>query len=198
VKKSVALKALVILPALCFAVAFAQVGGPRQVPGPGPRPAVGGPGSPVGGPSYGGGGVNAVAAYVFGEENTGRAEELAEAVVNNLAQSRKYSLPRRGAREFYRAADRLQARNRGKLLEDRDFCRIGGDEGVQTLVIIDIDRSGRTLSVWARLLDLDNCRIVGTAEYTGFIRNSSDIRRAADELAGELQYRRIGKRSLYR
>jgi hypothetical protein len=179
------LKALVIMPALCFAVVFAQVGGPSS------RPAPGGPG-----PGPGPGGVNAVAAYVFGEENAKNAEELAEAVVNDLAQSRKYSLPRRGAREFFRAADKLQARNRGKLLDDRDFCKIGADEGVQSLVIIDIEKAGRGNSVWARLLDLDNCRIVGTAEYTGLIRNTAEITKAATELSRELQFRRMGKRSI--
>jgi hypothetical protein len=177
------LKALVILPALCFAVVFAQVGGPSSKPAPG-------------GPGPGPGGVNAVAAYVFGEENAKNAEELAEAVVNNLAQSRKYSLPRRGAREFFRAADKLQARNRGRLLEDRDFCKIGGDEGVQSLVIIDIEKAGRGNSVWARLLDLDNCRIVGTAEFTGLVRNTAEINKAASELSNELQFRRVGKRSI--
>jgi len=181
--KSVLFKALVIVPTLCLsaAFAFAQPGGSRPGPGPGRAP---------------GGGGNAVAAYVFGEENAKNAEDLADAVVTNLANSKQYSLPRRGPREFFRAADKMQARNRGRLLEDRDFCKIGGDEGVQTLVIIDIEKTGRGNSVWARLLDLDRCAIVGTAEYTGLLRNTSDIRKAANELSSELQRRRIGKRSI--
>jgi len=186
-KKSVMLKALALLPALCFAVVFAQVGGPKTGSQPS-RPA-----ASVG--SSGGGG-NAVAAYVFGEENARNAEELADAVVNSLAQSAKYSKPRRGAREFFREADKLQARNRGRLLDDRDFCRIGGDFEVQTLVIIDIEKAGRGNSIWARLLDLDNCRIVGTAEYTGLIRGTAEIMQAANALSKELQNRRIGKRSI--
>jgi len=168
--RSVMLKALVLLPVLCFAVVFAQ------------------------GRSSG----NAVAAYVYGgdEMRGDAAEELAEEVVNNLVRSGRYSNPRRGAREFFRAADRAQARARGRMLEDRDFCRIGGDEGVQFLVLIDIAKQGRANSVWARILDLEGCRIIGTAEYTNLIRNTAEIKTAANSLSTELLRRNVGRRSI--
>lgn len=187
IKKSL-ITAMAVLPLFCAAV-FAQ-----------PRPAVnvnvnlGGGSAAVGVSANSSGAGNAVAAYVFGEENSKNAEDLAEAVVNNLVGSGKYTQPRRGAREFFRAVDREQARNRGRMLEDRNFCRIGGDEGVQFLVIIDIEKAGRGNSVWARLLDLDQCRIIGTAEYTGLIRNNTEIRSAAKSLTDELIHRRVGRR----
>jgi hypothetical protein len=139
---------------------------------------------------------NAIAAYVFGgEEMRGEnGELLAEGVVNNLVATGRYSNPRRGAREFFRAVDREQARNRGRMLEDRNFCRIGGDEGVQFLVIIDIESAGRGNSVWARLLDLDGCRILGTAEFTGLVRNTNEINAAARDLSNELVHRRMNRR----
>ncbi|MDR3012348.1 MAG: fibrobacter succinogenes major paralogous domain-containing protein [Chitinispirillales bacterium] len=140
-------------------------------------------------------GGDAVAAYVFGAETSANAEALAEAVVDNLVRSRNYSAPRRGAREFFREADRAQARNRNRLLEDRDFCRIGSDFGVQYLCIVDIERAGRGNSVWARVIDLGNCRVIATAEYTGLIRNTREIQTAANSLTDELLRRRIGSRS---
>jgi hypothetical protein len=170
--------ATVVLPLFCL-TAYGQVGTARTAPPP-PAPASG----------------NAIAAYVFGAENSANAEELAEAVVTNLANTRHYSQPRRGAREFFREADRAQSRNRNRLLEDRDFCRIGSDFGVQFLTVIDIERAGRGNSVWARILDLSNCRVVATAEYTGLIRNSAEIRTAATALTAELTNRRIGTRSI--
>ena len=137
---------------------------------------------------------NAIAAYVFGAENSANAEELAEAVVNNLTADRRYAAPQRGAREFFREANRAQARSRGRLLSDRDFCRIGDDFGVNFLVIIDIERQGRSNSVWARILDLGVCRVIATAEYTGLIRNANEIRTGARALSDELLHARIGRR----
>ena len=140
---------------------------------------------------------NAIAAYVFGEENPAGAEALAEQVVTLLANSRTYSAPRRGAREFFREADRVQAGNRRQLLSDRDFCRIGSDFGVQFLAIIDIDRTGRGNSVWSRILDLGNCQVVATAEFLGFIRSGNEIRSAAETLSRDLLRRQIGRRSTF-
>jgi TolB-like protein len=177
--------AAVILPLVCLA-AYGQVGtapSSRSTPPPPPPPP----------PPSGG---NAIAAYVYGAENSANAEELAEAVVTNLANSRRYSQPRRGGREFFREADKAQQRSRGRLLEDRDFCRIGSDFGVQFLTVIDIERAGRGNSVWARIIDLSNCRVVATAEYTGLIRNSAEIRSAATALSAELLNTRIGRRSI--
>jgi len=173
--KSILLKAAVLLPVLCFSFVFAQGVSPSR---------------PANSPG------NALAAYVFGgEEMRGEnGELLAETVVNNLVATGRYSNPRRGAREFFRAVDREQARNRGRILEDRNFCRIGGDEGVQFLVIIDIESAGRGNSVWARLLDLDGCKIIGTAEFTGLVRNNNEINAAARELANELVHRRMNRR----
>ena len=137
---------------------------------------------------------NSVAAYVFGVENSA-AEELAEAVVNNLTAGRRYSAPRRGARQFFREVDRTQgAHNRGRLLSDRDFCRIGDDFGVNFLAIIDIERRGRTNSVWARILDLGSCQVIATAEYTGLVRNAHEIREAASALSSELFNGRVANR----
>jgi len=173
--KSVILKTLALTLAVCVTMGFAQA-------------------VRSGGGSSGGG--NALAAYVFGGEamRGDNAEEMAEMVVNNLVATGRYTTPRRGAREFFRAVDREQARNRGRILEDRNFCRIGGDEGVQFLVIIDIEQQGRGNSVWARLLDLDGCRIIGTAEFTGLVRNTGEIRTAASTLSSELVHRRVGRR----
>ena len=170
-KRNLLLTATILLPVLCFSL-YAQVGvaPSRQQQG------------------------NAIAAYVFGAENSANAEELAEAVVNNLTADRRYAAPRRGAREFFREADRAQARSRGRLLSDRDFCRIGDDFGVNFLVIIDIERQGRGNSVWARILDLGNCQVAATAEYTGPIRNTSEIRAGARALSNELLNARIGRR----
>jgi len=176
--KFVLLKALAFA-AICFSMSFAQGGRPPSQSPPAPS-----------------GGGNPVAAYVFGgEEMRGDLDEdLADAIVNNLVADRRYSQPRRGAREFYREVDRAQARNRRQILSDRDFCRIGGDFGVQYVVIMDIERAGRSNSVWARILDLNNCVLVATAEYVGLIRNASEVTAAANSLSAELLHRRIGKR----
>jgi hypothetical protein len=170
------LKALALTLAVCFSVGFAQIKVQVDI-------------------GKGGGG-SAIAGYVFGEENSSNAEELAEAVVNNLVATSKYTQPKRGAREFFRACDKEQARNRGKMLEDRNFCKIGGDFGVQYVVLIDIEKQGRGISVWARILDLNNCAVVGNAEYTGLIRNNQEISKAASALSSELVHRRMNKRSI--
>jgi hypothetical protein len=148
---------------------------------------------PQGGPNKGG---NAIAAYVFGDENAKNAEDLADAIVTNLANSAKYSQPRGGARQFFAMADREQRKHGGKLLSDRDFCRIGGDFGVNFLCIIDIEKAGRGNSVWARILDLTNCSVVATSEFTGLIRNSAEVTTAANNMTTELLKRNIGKRSI--
>ncbi|MDR3013221.1 MAG: hypothetical protein LBU70_08435 [Chitinispirillales bacterium] len=137
---------------------------------------------------------NQIAAYVFGEENSQNAEALAESIVNGLVASPNYSAPRRGAREFFREADRAQARQRNRLLEDRDFCRIGTDFEIEYLTVIDIERAGRGNSVWARILDLETCRVIATGESTALIRNAAEIRAVSDEIVRELLNRRIGTR----
>jgi len=143
---------------------------------------------------------NAIAGYVFGEDNVRNAEELAEAVVTKLAGLRKYSEPKRKSREFFREVEKLEAKaeRRGKLPEDRDFCRIGNDFGVDYLCIIDIEKAGRGASVWARILDLDNCTIIATGEATKLIRNTEEINAVADDLVRQLSDRKIGKRSIHR
>lgn len=186
--RSVILKALTVT-AFCFSMGFAQ---PSL--GKGPMSPVGAPPPPPPPPPPAASSGNAIAAYVYGEENAANAEELADALVTNLANSRNYNTPRRGAREFFRAADREQARNRGKMLEDRNFCRIGGDFGVQFVVLIDIERAGRGNSIYARILDLNNCVVVATGEFTGLLRNNAEITNAANNLSGQLLKRQMFRR----
>jgi TolB-like protein len=133
---------------------------------------------------------NSIAAYVYGGEDLrgNSVEELAVAVVSGLVRSGRYTQPHRGARE------RMQAGSRGRMLDDRDFCRIGVDAGVQFLVLIDIKRAGRGYSVWARLLDLNSCWVIATAEYAGLVRDDAEIRAAANTLSRELLNRRVGSR----
>jgi len=168
--RSVILKALVLLPVLCFTMLYAQGRG------------------------------NSIASYVFGgDELRGElAEDLAEAVERNLTASGKYSTPRRGSRMFFREVEKEEARlgRRGQMLDDRTFCKIGGDFGVQYLAIIDIAKAGRGASVWARIIDLDRCVIVATAEYTSIIRDAAGVRAAATVLSNDLLRRQVGKRSV--
>jgi len=141
---------------------------------------------------------NAIAGYVFGEDNLRNAEELAEAVVKGLAADRKYSEPKRNSREFFREVEKMEqkAERRGKLPEDKDFCRIGDDFGVDFLCIIDIEKVGRqSASVWARIINLDNCQLIATGEYTGLIRNPIEIEKATNALVAELTKRQIGRRA---
>jgi hypothetical protein len=181
--------AAVLLPLLSLTV-FGQInvnvnlGGPAKKSSSGPA---------VAAPSGGGG--NAIAAYVFGIDEAANGEELSEAIVTNLSSSRKYSEPRRGARGFFREVEKREDSKRG-LLSDKDFCRIGSDYEVDYLVIIDIEKAGRGNSVWARILNLDNCRLIATAEYTGLVRNKPEIRQAAKAISDELLNARIGKRSI--
>ncbi|MCL2182588.1 MAG: hypothetical protein FWB85_03860 [Chitinispirillia bacterium] len=169
--KSVMLKALAFT-ALCFSVAFAQavVGGAK-----------------TGG---GGGGSNTIAAYVFGGDDMkgDLAEELAEALANNLVRDGKYSHPRRGARGFFKEVQKAEDRlgRRGKLLDDRDFCKIGDDEGVQYLVVLDIQKAGRGTSVRSRILDLGRCQVGATSDYIKLIRNTAEVNTAAAEISAEL------------
>jgi hypothetical protein len=124
-------------------------------------------------------------------------EDLAEAIVNGLANSRTYSQPRRGARGFFREVEREENRlgRRGQLLDDRSFCKIGTDYEIEYLVIIDIEKRGRGNSVWARILDLETCRIIATGEYTGLIRNPGEVTQASNAIVSELLRRRTGSRS---
>jgi hypothetical protein len=181
-KRSVIANALVLVPVLCFGLAFGQkaIGGPAGAPPPPPPPPSG----------------NAIAGYVFGEDNARNAEELAELVVSKLAASRKYSEPKRRSREFFALVDQLESRkaNRNQLPDDRDFCRIGGSFGVNFLCIMDIQRAGRGASTYARIINLSNCQVVSTAEFTGLIRNSGEIEAAAAKLAGDLLNHRLFKR----
>jgi TolB-like protein len=129
---------------------------------------------------------NSIVAYVYGGEHIwgGSAEELAVTVVSGLVRSGRYTQPSRGTAEFLREVDRLAGR--GWIPEDRDFCRIGSGAGVQFLVIV---RMGRGNRVRARLLDLSNCQVIATAEYTGLVRNNTEIRAAANALSSELLQR---------
>ena len=184
--KSVILKALVFVPVLCMSMAFAQQkkGGAAPPPPPPPPPSVS---------------SNAIVAYVFGgEEMRGEnAEILAEAVVNNLTADKRYSAPRRGARGFFQqvAAEETRLGRRGRLLDDPDFCRIARAYDVSFLTVIDIEKSGRTNSVWARILDLNNCSVIATAEFTGLVRNNAEVTAAANALSRDLLNRRVGRRS---
>ena len=139
---------------------------------------------------------NQIAAYVFGMEQAKLGEDLSQYIVDGLANSKKYSQPRRGARGFFQAADREQAKNRGRMLEDRNFCKIGTDYEIEYLVIIDIQKAGRGNSVWARILDLETCNIIATGESTALIRNDAEARTVANDLVTQLLRRSVGKRSV--
>jgi uncharacterized protein YjbK len=138
---------------------------------------------------------NQIAAYVFGMDQAKLGEDLSQYIVDGLANSKKYSQPRKGARGFFQAADREQAKNRGRMLEDRNFCKIGTDYEIEYLVIIDIQKAGRGNSVWARILDLETCNIIATGENTSLIRNDQEAKTVANDLVTQLLRRSVGKRS---
>jgi hypothetical protein len=184
-KRSVIANALVLVPVLCCGLVFGQkaIGGSAGSPPPPPPPPP--PQS-----------RDAIAGYVFGEDNARNAEELAELVVSKLAASRKYSEPKRKSREFFALVDQLESRkaNRNQLPDDRDFCRIGGSFGVNFLCIMDIEKAGRGASTYARIINLSTCQVVGTAEFTGLIRNSAEIEKAASDLSRDLLNHRMFRR----
>jgi len=186
-KSSVIARSLLLVTVVCSSLVFGQkaIGGPAGAPPPPPPP-----------PPRAAG--NVIAGYTFGDDNVKNGEDLAEAVVAKLAASAKYSNTGRGSRAFFREVEKLEAKSerRGKLPEDRDFCRIGGDFGVNYLCIIDIEKTGRGASVWARILDLSNCTVVANGEFVGLVRNTAEIEKAANELSGKLLQRQIFKRSI--
>ena len=140
---------------------------------------------------------NQIAGYVFGgDEMRGDLGTLAEQVVNGLTNTKNYSAPRRGARQFFREVEKAEQRlnRRGQLLDDRDFCKIGTDYEIEYLVIIDIQKQGRVNSVWARVIDLETCKVIATGESTALVRNNAEVTAVANELIRELSNRRIGTR----